>query len=330
MSAAAAPTLLLVTPYLADANNGNWRTAERWSRLLAPTYRTILQSADAAAADGTPIAMIALHARRSRAAIERWKRECLQRPLIVVLTGTDLYRDLPQGDVATRDSIADADRLIVLQEDAIAHLPRDARRKADVVYQSARSLTPVERKAASRLNCVFVAHLRAEKDPQTVFEAWRRVPRDIPATLTIIGGALDSALADAARALVADDPRVKWLGNRPHAATRQAIRRAHILIVASKMEGGANVVVEAITSGTPVLASRMSGNLGMLGGDYPGYFPVGDADALAAVVIRARHDRRFLSRLCNAAAKRAYRFAPEAERAALLTCVERATVRGHR
>ncbi|HVE51365.1 MAG TPA: TIGR04348 family glycosyltransferase, partial [Casimicrobiaceae bacterium] len=171
---AAAPTLLLVTPYLADANNGNWRTADRWSRLLAPTYGTILQSADAAPSDarsGMAVAMIALHARRSRAAIERWKREFSQRALVVVLTGTDLYRDLPQGDGATKKSIADADRLIVLQEDAIAHLPAGVRHKADVVYQSARSLAPYKRKAASRLNCVFVAHLRNEKDPQTVFDA---------------------------------------------------------------------------------------------------------------------------------------------------------------
>ena len=99
------------------------------------------------------------------------------------------------------------------------------------------------------------------------------LPRDVPATLSIIGAALDPALGDAARALAAERSAraVCWVP-RPHAWTRQAIKRAHLLIVPSRMEGGANVVVEAVTAGTAVIASRISGNVGMLGDDYPGYF----------------------------------------------------------
>ena len=224
--------------------------------------------------------MIALHARRSRASIEAW--HATGRPLIVTLTGTDLYRDLPAGDDAALASVAQADRLIVLQADAVAYLHSEARSKADVVHQSARTLRPFASKSQDRLHCLFVAHLRDEKDPRTVFKAWLDLPAHVPATLGIVGAALDSALGDAARALAEVDPRVKVLGPRPHPWTRQAIRRAHAVVVASRMEGGANVVVEAVTSGTPVLASRISGNLGMLGHDYAGYFDVGDADALCA------------------------------------------------
>lgn len=266
--------------------------------------------------------MIALHARRSRAAIEAWR--VTRRPLIVVLTGTDLYRDVPAGDVAALASIEEADRLIVLQADALAQLPAALREKTDVVHQSARALRPFADKSAERLHCVFVAHLREEKDPRTVFEAWLRLPQRVPATLAIVGAALDPALGDAARALAAVDPRVKTFGARPHPWARQAIRRAHVLIVSSRMEGGANVVVEAVTAGTAVLASRISGNVGMLGSDYAGYFEAGDADALARLVARVHDDRAFLALLGSQCRARAPLFAPEAERDALLASIERA------
>jgi putative glycosyltransferase (TIGR04348 family) len=270
------------------------------------------------------VALIALHARRSRPAIETWKASRPDRALIVVLTGTDLYRDIPASNADACRSLDDADGLIVLQPDALRHLPKTVRGKADVVYQSARTLAPFPHKALDRLHCLFVAHLREEKDPRTVFDAWRQLPGDVPATLSIIGAALDPSLGDAARALAAEDPRVQVLGPRAHAWTRQAIKRAHLLIVSSRMEGGANVVVEAVTAGTPVVASRMSGNVGMLGDDYPGYFTVGNPAGLARVVEQACRDRAFLASLDAACRTRARRFTPEAERAALAATVERA------
>ena len=321
------PTLLIATPYLADANNGNWRTAARWARLLSPAYRVIVQAATApvterGAADA--IALIALHARRSHPAIAAWRNAYPDRALMVALTGTDLYRDLPAGDVATRASLAMADRLLVLQSDAPRALPAELRAKTRVVYQSARTLVPWPHKPSHRVHCVFVAHLREEKDPATAFAAWRLLPRDVAATLTIIGAALDPALGRAARDLAAADPRVQWLGPRDHSWTRQAIKRAHLLINSSRMEGGANVVVEAITSGTAILATRMSGNVGMLGDDYPGYFTVGNASELAALLIRASHDPRFLRELDIHCTRRAHLFTPAAETRALSAVINEA------
>jgi putative glycosyltransferase (TIGR04348 family) len=327
------PALVLVTPYAADANNGNWRTAARWARLLAPWYRVRVQGPGDPVGGGgreRAVALLALHARRSRAAIVAWQQQRPDAALLVALTGTDLYRDLPAGDPDTIASIAAADRLIVLQDDAPAHLPAAARSRADVVYQSARTLKPWPGKRTDRLHCVLVAHLREEKDPRTAFAAWRALPPALPATLNIIGAPLDAALGDAARALAAADPRVRVLGARPHAWTRQAIKRAHLLLVPSRMEGGANVVVEAVTSGTPVVGSRMSGNVGMLGADYPGWFDVGDAAGLAALVRRAHDDRAFLAALAAACECRALRFAPATEAAGLTDAIERACAAANR
>ena len=321
------PALLLVTPFLASANKGNWRTAARWARLLAPDFRVILQSSDDAVTGGArdrAVAMVALHARRSRAAIAAWKRARPDRPLVVVLTGTDLYRDVPAGDADALASISEADRLVVLQPDALRHLPAARRTKASVVPQSARRLAPWPGKAVSRLNAILVAHLRDEKDPRTALAAWRLLPPEVPATLTIVGAALDPSIAEDVRAAERADPRVRWLGARPHAWTRQAIRRAHVLVVASRMEGGSNVVVEALASGTPVIGTRMSGNVGLLGDDYPGTFEVGDAAGLAAAVERAARDRRWLARLERHGERRLRRMTPEAESAALHAAIEAA------
>jgi glycosyltransferase involved in cell wall biosynthesis len=90
------------------------------------------------------------------------------------------------------------------------------------------------------------------------------------------------------------------------------------------MEGGANVIAEAARIGTPVLASRVSGNIGMLGADYPGFYPLGDDAALAALIKRAAHDRDFYRRLKSALGKRRALFAPAAERKALTGVVDEA------
>jgi len=319
--------LLLVTPYLARANNGNWRTAARWARLLAPRYRVIVQAADEPVTGGDrddAVAMIALHARRSAPAIAAWHAARSERALIVTLTGTDLYRDLPANDTATLVSLDVADRLIVLQQDAIRHLPPSQQEKSAVVFQSARTLVPSTGKDPKQLHCVLVAHLREEKDPRTALTAWRHLTPDLPATLTVIGDALDPTLAETTRQAVATDSRVRWLGQLAHAATRQAIKRAHLLLVPSRMEGGSNVVVEAVTAGTPVLASRISGNLGMLGADYLGYFSVGDAPALAGLVARAAREPKFLRKLATDCRRRAKLFTHVAEARSLHAAIDAA------
>jgi glycosyltransferase involved in cell wall biosynthesis len=98
---------------------------------------------------------------------------------------------------------------------------------------------------------------------------------------------------------------------------RRHIQAAHVLVHASRMEGGAHVVIEALRSGTPVLASRIDGNVGLLGEGYGGYFPPGDDAALAALLQRCRDDAAMLSRLRAQCDSRSALFAPEAEAAGL-------------
>ncbi len=310
------PLIIIVTPYLAAANNGNWRTAHRWQSLLSGDFRVIVQGDW----QGEPCdVLIALHARRSANAIQRFRDSLPQTPLVVVLTGTDLYKDLAINQDAQR-SLALADVLIVLQEDAIQHVPLECRKKTHIVYQSARTLAPAA-KPQDRLNCVVVGHLRAEKDPDTVFRAVEALPAAAPIHILHLGAPLDAELAAKARGLEHRQQNYHYAGALAHGLTRAAIKRAHLLIHPSVMEGGANVIVEALSSGTAVLASRMSGNVGMLGTDYPGYFPVGDHAALAQLLLRCAQDANFLSRLNVACKARAKLFLPLTEQMSLIRIV---------
>lgn len=260
--------------------------------------------------------MIALHARRSAASIARFAEVAPGRPSIVVLTGTDLYRDI-RSDPSARRSLELATHLVVLQDEGMNELTPELRRKCRAIYQSAPRLA---RRAPNRhtFDAVLVGHMRAEKDPLTPMRALEHLPVDSRVRLIHIGAALDAEYLQTARELQARTwPGLKryfWLGNRPHGETRQRIRRSHVMVISSIMEGGANVVIEAVTAGVPVLASRISGNIGMLGRDYEGYFPVGDDAALAALLERASREARFLARLRAQCARRATLFSPARER----------------
>lgn len=315
------PSVLIVSPYAAAANNGNWRTAARWARLLRPDHDVIVRTTGEPLADAD--LLIALHARRSHPAVRQWRERHGTRPCIVVLTGTDLYRDVPQRDAGALESLATADRLIVLQERGTTALPGRFRGKARAVYQSAASLTPLH-KTARRLTALFVGHVRPEKDAATFVRAAARLAGRSDIGFEIVGGAREPEARAEIDALLPAAPNVALRGALPHAATRQRIRRAHVLVVPSRMEGGANVIVEAVVAGTPVLASDCDGNIGMLGAKYPGYFPVGDDAALAMLVARCRDEPRFLARLARLCVARAVRFAPERERRTLAAVVREA------
>jgi putative glycosyltransferase (TIGR04348 family) len=261
-------------------------------------------------------ALIALHARRSHDSIVRYSEA--KKPLVVTLTGTDLYRDLPDSAQA-QESLSLADRLVVLQEAALDELAPAVRGKAHVVYQSANPKL-AHRPPKMPFRVAVIAHLRAEKDPLRAAAALARLP-NAPMEVIQVGEALDPKLGEQARQFMAREPRYRWLGSLPHARALGWMARSHVLVVSSVMEGGANVICEAARIGTPVLASRISGNVGMLGARYPGYYPLADDAALAQLLAQASQDRSFYRRLQAALRARRTLFAPAAERRALLGVV---------
>jgi putative glycosyltransferase (TIGR04348 family) len=304
--------IVIVTPALADANNGNWQTARRWARMLGSAYRVRLAAHWDA---GDEALLIALHARRSAASVFAWRQRATRRPLLVALTGTDLYRDIAT-DADAQASLQLADALVVLNTLGAERLPPALRDKCHVVLQSASARRPLD-KPTRHLRALMVGHLREEKDPRTYFRAACRLAQRSDILLDHAGAALDAALGAEAQALAGAQTTYRWLGGIPHAEARRRIQAAHVLVHPSRMEGGAHVVIEALRSATPVLASRIDGNLGLLGTDYAGVFDPGDDAALAAGLERLRDDPDMLAALRAQASARAPLFAPEAERAAL-------------
>lgn len=284
----------LVTPAPLNLNNGNKITAVRWARLLRGLgHRVkITQSYDGASCD----ALIALHARRSAESIARFHALHPLLPLIVVLTGTDLYRDIRTSKEAKR-SLELASRLVVLQKMALHELPRPLRKKTKVIYQSAEPINGTRPRRSMAFDVCVVAHLREEKDPLRAAFAVRRLPPQSCIQITHIGLALDPGLGAKARAEARRNPRYRWLGALSHAKTRALMARSQLVCITSRMEGSSNVLSEAIASGLPVVASKISGLMGTLGKDFAGYFPVGNTRSLRRLLLKAESQNNFYRRL---------------------------------
>ncbi len=312
--------LSIVTPARAGTRNGNRHTAQRWAGFLRTLGHRVSVMVEW---NGKPCdLLLALHARRSHASILDYRTHHPAGPLVVTLTGTDLYQDLPASREA-RQSLQLADRVIVLQEDALRLLHPAIREKTRIVYQSA---NPSVRRAPprGRFRLAVVGHLRVEKDPFRTAKALAFLQEKGNLEVIQIGDALSPLMKLEAQKHMRRDARYRWLGGRTHAQTLGWIARSHLLVVSSVMEGGANVISEAARIGTPVLASRMSGNLGMLGRNYPGYFRLFDEQALSRLIGKLIEEIKYLQMLKRALAARRHLFAPAAERAALARVVREA------
>ncbi len=260
--------------------------------------------------------MIAIHAWRSADAIRYFRERYPDRPLIVALSGTDIYEYLDRDPAPTLHSLACADRLVALQDLARRRVPAQFRRKIRVVHQSAPPLRPVAPATRRSFDVAVIGHLREVKDPLRAAKASRRLPATSRIRIVHLGAAETSQWAAMAKAEMKVNPRYVWRGDRPRTEVRRLLGRARAMVLSSLTEGGANVISEAVAAGVPVLASRIDGSVGLLGSDYPGYFPVGDTAALARLLHRTETDPKFLIRLQRAIARRAPLFGRAREKAA--------------
>jgi len=299
----------LVTPAPLRINNGNKITALRWVGIFQKLGHQVrlTQSYDGADCD----ILIALHARRSADSIRRFRERHPRLPLIVVLTGTDVYRDI-QRDRKSQQSLEYASRLVVLQRRALSELSRRLQSKTRVIYQSAEPVSAQPPRNGAFDVCV-IGHLRAEKDPLRTAMAVRALPLKSRIRVTHIGQALDPLLEKKARKEVRRNPRYRWIGQLSHKKTRQRLAQSRLLCITSKMEGSSNVLSEALASGVPVVAAKISGLMGTLGKDFIGFFPVGDTKSLRRLLLRAENDSKFYRRLKHHGAEFARLVKPKRE-----------------
>ena len=259
--------------------------------------------------------LLALHAMRSAEAVRTARS-----PVIVALTGTDLYRDI-KVDAGAKHSLEVADRLIVLHAGAAAELPRRLRAKVRVIPQSAKRPERIPPPAGHRFEVAVVGHLRDVKDPLRTALAARLLPSSSRVAVVHAGRALTREMGAAAQGEMRRNPRYRWLGELPRWKARALIARARVLCITSELEGGANVVSEAIVAGTPVLASRIPAMRAILGADYPGLFSYGDTAGLARLLRRVEEEARFLAGLRRRCVALQPSLSPQREKAALAALV---------
>lgn len=303
--------ITLITPANRQSRAGNRTTAARWARLLRDLGHRVQVAVEYA--DEPADLMIALHAWRSAESITRFRSRHPDRPLIVGLGGTDVYRFLASEPETTLRSLDLADALVGLHDLLGDAIPARYRSKLHIIHQSAKPLRRLPPRRRVFDVCV-IGHLRTEKDPFRTALAARLLPSESCVHVTHVGKALDDSWADQARAEMATNPRYEWRGDVAGADVRRIFARTRVMVLSSIMEGGANVISEAVVAGVPVIASDIAGSIGLLGKDYPGYFQTGNEVALAELLSRAENDADYLESLRVGCASRASLFTEERER----------------
>jgi putative glycosyltransferase (TIGR04348 family) len=256
--------------------------------------------------------MIALHAWRSASAIQSFSELYPHKPLIVAITGTDAYRFIHSHTEVTIQSIRRAHHLVGLHDLIANTLPEDQRHKMNVIYQSAE---PVAKRDPYKryFHVSVMGHLREEKDPMRPALAARLLPASSRIQVHHYGKAHSPQWAEGARAEMSTNTRYTWHEEIAHYRIRKVYQRTHVLVLPSRMEGGANVISEAVVAGVPVIASDIEGSIGLLGHDYPGYYAVEDEQALAALLLRVETDHDFYRALEDACIRKQSRFTPQNE-----------------
>jgi len=266
--------IVIVTPEAPRSTLGNAVTANRWAEILRElSHEVVIATEWTSRVSNNCDVLIALHARRSFPSIDRFHQTHAGLPLIVAMTGTDLYGDLPAGNPEAHRSIELATHIVVLQEAGPEGLPETLRGKAMVIYQSAVAPANPRPPRQDILEVCVLSHLRDVKDPLLAASAARLLPEESRVRIVHAGRALRSDWESAARDEERKNPRYEWLGDLAHDEALYLLSGSRYLVLSSLMEGGASVIAEAVACGVPVLCSRVPGNVGMLGPNYSGYFP---------------------------------------------------------
>lgn len=309
--------IILITPAPPGSKAGNRATAERWKQLLEQSEHRVdvVTEYHGESCD----LFIALHAWRSAEAVCQFRGTWPATPLIVVLTGTDIYQHQHLYPDQTYASMDEADALIGLHDRVARDIPERYHDKLLTLRQSADkpSVRGCSRLEPGQFNVCVIGHLREEKDSLRAAWASRHLPESSQVIVSCAGKPHNDEWREKALTESRENPRFRWLGELDKDRISNLMAVSNLMVISSVMEGGANVVSEACRAGLPILASDISGNRGLLGKDYPGYFPAKDDFALADMLLRAESDGDFLAELKGRVTALAETFTPEVERQSL-------------
>jgi len=292
--------IIQVTPSAQTSKSGNRTTANRWARIFRSLGHSVSTITDYD--DRSADMMVAIHAWRSARAIERFKALYPEKPLVVCLAGTDINEFIHSHPKPTLKSMELADAMVCLHDLVKEIIPISLQSKLHVIFQSAKPLIGPRRFSDRNFNICVISHLREIKDPMRTALAVRTVPNQSKIKVTHLGMAHDGRSSAKAIREMKQNPRYVWKGEVLGWQVRQELKRSHLMVISSRAEGGANVISEAVVAGVPVIASKIDGNVGLLGKNYRGYYPVGNTRELRKVILKAEKDKVFfqsLTKQCN-------------------------------
>ncbi len=303
--------ITLITPATKYSKEGNRVSANRWAKFLRLRNHTVIINSQYTG-NSTDL-MIALHAWRSSSSIGIYRKKYPNGPLIVVIGGTDANTFLKTEPTITLRSLKYADAIVCLHSLIPDLIPSYLKHKLHVILQSAVPIQKKRKPAIHNFDVCVIAHLREEKDPFRAAKAVRLMPPSSKIRIFHLGKAHSVEWEINAKKEVKENSRYNWLGQVTRSRVREELEKTNLMIISSQQEGGANVISEAITADVPIIASDISGNIGLLGEKYPGYFRQGDEHSLAEVLNRAETDQYFLNKLIFSCTKLKKCFLPEKE-----------------
>jgi glycosyltransferase involved in cell wall biosynthesis len=243
---------------------------------------------------GVPIDAIDAHYLYPDGVAAVWLGRRLGLPVVVTARGTDVtliphYR-IPRELI--RQAIPGAAALVAVSaalKTALLELGAPAD-KVTVLRNGVETTVftpPADRAAAraalglTRPTLISVGHLIERKGHHLAIEALRDLPEW---DLIVVGeGPERSRLAGLIRTLGLED-RARLLGARPHTELPSFYGAADALVLASSREGWANVLLESMACGTPVVATNIWGNPEVVQGPAAGVIVERSAAAIAAGV----------------------------------------------
>jgi putative glycosyltransferase (TIGR04348 family) len=304
----------IVTPRVEglQSKTGNLSTAERWAGLL----RSLGHDVDLLSPGARDVleVLVVLHGVKGFETLQRSHRHSPDTKRILALSGTDLYPSPPRQCL---QSMEIADALVALQPKALDQIPQALRHKATVIMQAvSQPHDPAVSPLHSGCRICVAGHLRDVKDPMLAAQASRHLPTDSQIEIHHAGAILDPKYHALVTQETATNPRYHYHGELSQDDLHRLMRSCQATLLTSRSEGGPAVIGESIVRGTPVLATRIDGVTGLLGDDYPGLFPVGEAEALASLLDQFERDEEFRAELRALTRELAGTFSPERERAA--------------
>jgi colanic acid/amylovoran biosynthesis glycosyltransferase len=148
------------------------------------------------------------------------------------------------------------------------------------------------RPAGAPLRLISIGLLEWRKGLELALVAFRRlIDAGVDAHYTLIGdGAERLRVLYTIQDLGLSD-RVEWLGKQPSAVVREQLRKSDVLLLTSFSEGIANVVLEAMACGLPVVTSDGGGMREAVRDGVDGrVVPVRDVDATAQALVELARD----------------------------------------